>query len=84
MFDEKHSHAYKRYEEALDYKKYAIKRRDSKNVAATLKEVHPMLEIEQGCLDANEFLLNTLMATFDLRQGIDSPIEHRTEDFITK
>lgn len=43
-----------------------------------------MLEIEQGCLDANEFLLNTPMATFDLRQGIDSPIEHRSEDFITK
>lgn len=84
MFDEKQSHAYERYEEALAYKKYAIKRRDSKNIAETLKEARPMLEIEQGCLDANEFLLNTPMATFDLRQGIDSPIEHRSEDFITK
>jgi phage DNA polymerase len=84
MFDKKQSHAYKRYEEALAYKKYAIKRRDSKNIAATLKEARPMLEIEQGCLDANEFLLNTPTATFDLRQGGASPIEHRPEDFITK
>ena len=75
MFDKKQSHA---------YKKYAIKRRDSKNIAATLKEARPMLEIEQGCLDANEFLLNTPTATFDLRQGGASPIEHRPEDFITK
>lgn len=34
------------YEDASVYKKYAIKRRDTKNIAATLKEARPMLEVE--------------------------------------
>ena len=45
----------------------AIKRRDSKYITAALKEAHPMVEIDQRQLDADEFLLNTPSATYDLR-----------------
>lgn len=84
MFNKQQAHAYEMYEEAVAYKKYAIKRRDTKNIAATLKEARPMLEVEQRNLDADEFMLNTPTLTYDLRQGIKFPIEHRPEHFITK
>lgn len=51
---------------------------------ATLKEARPMLEVEQRNLDADEFLLNTPTLTFDLRQGLKSPLSHCPEHFITK
>ena len=47
---------------------HTIKRRDTKNIAATLKEARPMLEVEQRNLDADEFMLNTPTLTYDLRQ----------------
>lgn len=84
MFNKQQAHAYEMYEDASVYKKYAIKRRDTKNIAATLKEARPMLEVEQRNLDADEFMLNTPTLTYDLRQGIKFPIEHRPEHFITK
>ena len=84
MFNKQHAHAYELYEDAVAYKKYAIKRRDTKNIAATLKEARPMLEVEQRNLDADEFMLNTPTLTYDLRQGIKFPMEHRPEHFITK
>lgn len=84
MFNKQQAHAYEMYEDAVAYKKYAIKRRDTKNIAATLKEARPMLEVEQRNLDADEFMLNTPTLTYDLRQGIKFPIEHRPEHFITK
>lgn len=84
MFNKQQAHAYEMYEEAVAYKKYAIKRRDTKNIAATLKEARPMLEVEQRNLDADEFMLNTPTLTYDLRQGTKFPIEHRPEHFITK
>ena len=43
-----------------------------------------MLEVEQRNLDADEFMLNTPTLTYDLRQGIKFPMEHRPEHFITK
>lgn len=43
-----------------------------------------MLEVEQRNLDADEFLLNTPTLTFDLRQGLKSPLVHSPEHFITK
>lgn len=64
------------YENALNYKKYAIKRRDSKYITSALKEARPMLEVEQGTLDADEFLLNCPFGTCDLRKGISSVREH--------
>lgn len=84
MFNKQQAHAYEMYEDAVVYKKYAIKRRDTKNIAATLKEARPMLEVEQRNLDADEFMLNTPTLTYDLRQGIKFPMEHRPEHFITK
>lgn len=84
MFNKQQAHAYELYEDAVAYKKYAIKRRDTKNIAATLKEARPMLEVEQRNLDADEFLLNAPTLTFDLRQGLKSPLEHLPEHFITK
>lgn len=84
MMSKPQVHAYDMYEDAVAYKKYAIKRRDSKNIAATLKEARPMLEVEQRTLDADEFLLNTPTYTYDLRQGIHAPLEHKPEHFITK
>nr|WP_294669814.1 phage/plasmid primase, P4 family [uncultured Ruminococcus sp.] len=84
MFNKQQAHAYEMYEDASVYKKYAIKRRDTKNIAATLKEARPMLEVEQRNLDADEFMLNTPTLTYDLRQGIKFPMKHRPEHFITK
>ncbi|RGC79760.1 DNA primase [Hungatella hathewayi] len=84
MFNKQQAHAYELYEDAVAYKKYAVKRRDTKNIAATLKEARPMLEVEQRNLDADEFLLNTPTLTFDLRQGLKSPLVHSPEHFITK
>ena len=84
MFNKQQAHAYEMYEEAVAYKKYAIKRRDTKNIAATLKEARPMLEVEQRNLDADEFMLNTPTLTYDLRQGTKFPMGHRPEHFITK
>ncbi len=84
MFNKQQAHAFEQYTQAIEYKKYAIKRRDSKYIAATLKEARPMLEVEQRSLDSDEFLLNTPGFTYDLRKGVRSPMEHNPEDFITK
>lgn len=84
MFNKQQAHTYEMYEAAVAYKKYAVKRRDSKNIAATLKEARPMLEVDQRNLDSDEFMLNTPKLTYDLRQGLKFPMEHRPEHFITK
>ena len=84
MFNKEQAHTYEMYEDAVTYKKYAIKRRDTKCISATLKEARPMLEVEQRNLDADEFMLNTPTFTYDLRQGLKFPMEHRPEHLITK
>lgn len=84
MFNKEQTHTYEMYENALNYKKYAVKRRDTKCISATLKEARPMLEVEQRYLDADEFLLNTPSYTYDLRHGLDLAIEHNPEHLITK
>lgn len=84
MFSKEQTHIYEMYENALNYKKYAVKRRDTKRISATLKETRPMLEVEQRYLDADEFLLNTPSCTYDLRHGLDLAIEHNPEHLITK
>lgn len=73
---------YRNYEQAQIYKKYAIKRRDSKYITNTLKEGRPMLLIEQSILDKDEFLLNTPSITLNLRDGTTK--EHEAFDYITK
>lgn len=75
---------YKAYREAVIYKEFAIRRRESKYITATLKEVRPIVEIDTQCLNADAFLLNTPNATYDLRKGMDGAKAHDPEDFITK
>lgn len=84
LFDEEQKRVFKEYEAVTAYRKYAIKRRDSKYIYASLKEVSPMVEIKQDRLDSDEFLLNTPTATYDLRFGVDKKHEHSAEDYITK
>ena len=62
--------------------KYAIKRRDSKYLASSLKESRPKLEIEQRQLDVDEFLLNVPSCTYNLQTGQKQ--DHDATDFITK
>ena len=76
LFNEEQARVYKEYEDVVAYRKYAIKRRDSKYIFASLKEVSPMVEIKQDKLDSDEFLLNTPTATYDLRFGVDKKHEH--------
>ena len=83
-FSSKQARSFQKYENATAYRNYAIKRRDSKYITAALKEAHPMVEIDQRQLDADEFLLNTPSATYDLRIGLPSAHEHTPADFITK
>ena len=83
-FSSEQDRSFQKYENATTYRNYAIKRRDSKYITAALKEAHPMVEIDQRQLDADEFLLNTPSATYDLRIGLPSAHEHTPADFITK
>ena len=76
--------AYQNFLTAKAYRDFAIRRRDSKNITATLKESHPMLEISPRDLDADCFLLCTPEATYDLREGMAGAREHSADDFITK
>ena len=83
-FSSEQARSFQKYENATTYRNYAIKRRDSKYITAALKEADPMVEIDQRQLDADEFLLNTPSATYDLRIGLPSAHEHTPAEFITK
>ena len=76
--------SYQKYETATAFRNYAIRRRDSKYISSALKEARPMLELDPKQLDADEFLLNTPSATWDLRRGLADAREHRPSDYITK
>ena len=82
LFNKEQSHSYSRYLMAENYKKYAIKRGDTRAIHATTKEAMPMLEIEQKELDQDEFLLNTPSCTIELRTS--EKLEHDPLHFITK
>jgi len=84
LFNDAQAEAYAEFLAAKAYQSFAIRRRDSKNITATLKESHPMLEISPRDLDADCFLLCTPEATYDLRKGIAGAREHSPEDYITK
>lgn len=81
-FNEAQRRSFEKYERAETYRKYAIKRRDTKYISAALKEARPMIQIEQRILDADEFLLNLPSGTCDLRTGAIR--EHNAQDYITK
>ena len=84
LFNDAQAEAYAAFLAAKAYQSFAIRRRDSKNITATLKEAHPMLEISPRDLDADCFALCTPAATYDLRKGIAGAREHSPEDYITK
>lgn len=84
MMNEGQAEAFHAFLEAEAYRAYALKRRESKNITAALKEAQPVLEIEPGVLDRDWYLLCTPDATYDLHKGLDGAREHRAEDFITR
>ncbi|NJP41646.1 DNA primase [Oscillospiraceae bacterium HV4-5-C5C] len=84
LFNDAQAETYAAFLAAKAYQSFAIRRRDSKNITATLKEAHPMLEISPRDLDADCFVLCTPAATYDLRRGIAGAREHSPEDYITK
>lgn len=81
-FNKTQQHSFDKYERAETYRKYAIKRRDTKYISAALKEARPMVQIEQRDLDSNEFLLNMPSGTCNLKTGAIQ--EHDPLDYITK
>ena len=82
VFDKSQKSIYYKLTSLEAYKKYAVKRGDTRAIHATLKESKPMLEIDQRELDTDEFLLNTPSFTVDLKTG--ECRDHKAEDYITK
>ncbi len=75
---------YKELQDAYAYRSFVLNRRQSKYITATLKEVRPMIEIDTKLLNSDAYLLNTPLATYDLRYGLAGAKEHNPDDFITK
>lgn len=82
LFSDEQYRSFLAHENAISYKQFVLKRRDSKYLTATLTEARPMVEINPAELDADGFLLNTPDCTVDLRKGEKLP--HRAEDYVTK
>ena len=76
--------AYAGYLSAEAYRTFVMKRRDIRYILSALQALKPMILLPIQSLDADEFLLNTPSATYDLRQGMKGGREHRAEDFMTK
>lgn len=76
--------AFKKYQFAVAYRNFVMKRRDMRYVISALQAAKPMLEIKVSDLDKDEFLLNTPGATFDLRKGISGGHPQEASDYITK
>ncbi len=76
--------AYAGYLSAETYRTFVMKRRDIRYILSALQALKPMILLPIQSLDADEFLLNTPSATYDLRKGIEGSREHRAEDFMTK
>ena len=83
LMNEEQLAAYEVYSAAERYRSYALNRRESKHISATLKEAEPVLEIDPAVLDKHWYLLCTPEATYDLRKGIESARSNNPEDFIT-
>lgn len=75
---------YAGYLSAETYRTFVMKRRDIRYILSALQALKPMILLPIQSLDADEFLLNTPSATYDLRKGMEGSREHRAEDFMTK
>lgn len=82
VFNEEQKSLYYKLISLQGYKKYAVKRGDTRAIHAALKESKPMLEIDHRELDTDEFLLNTPSFTVNLKTG--ECREHKADDYITK
>jgi P4 family phage/plasmid primase-like protien len=69
---------------AQTYLKFVMKRRDYKYIVSAANTAKPMLAISVSDLDKNENLLNTPVATYDLKKGMDGELPHDPGDLITK
>lgn len=76
--------AFKRFQSALAYRTFVMKRRDMKYVTSALQAAKPMLEIKVSDLDKDEFLINTPGVTYDLRKGVAGGRTPEAADYITK
>jgi len=84
IFTDAQAHAFELYQNAVAYKKYVIKRRDSKYITSALKEVRPMVSVDPEQLDKNENLLNTPDGTYDLSNDTLELQPHKAQDLLTK
>ncbi len=75
---------FKKYQSAVAYRTFVMKRRDMRYVISALQAARPMLEIKVNDLDKDEFLLNTPGATYDLRKGLLGSRAPEASDYITK
>lgn len=69
---------------AQAYLKFVLKRRDYKFIVATANTAKPMLAISVSDLDKDENLLNTPVATYNLKKGLAGEQPHDPSDLITK
>lgn len=76
--------AFKKFQSAIAYRTFVMKRRDMKYIISALQAAKPMLEIKVSDLDKDEFLLNTPGVTYDLRKGMAGGRAPEASDYITK
>ena len=81
-FSDIQAKSYARYQNALAFKKYVLKRRSSKDISNCLKEARPKVSIAYSTFDTSEFLLNTPSYTVDLKTGLAQ--DHYSKDYFTK
>ncbi len=75
---------FKRYLAAKAYLGFVIKYRNFKYIVSTQNAAKPMVATDINEFDANENLLNTPYATYDISKGVAGDQPHNPEDLITK
>ena len=75
---------FKRYLAAKAYLAFVIKYRNFKYIVSTQNAAKPMVATDINEFDANENLLNTPFATYDISKGVAGDQPHNPEDLITK
>lgn len=75
---------FKRYLAAKAYLGFVIKYRNFKYIVSTQNAAKPMVATDINEFDANENLLNTPYATYDISKGVAGDQPHNSEDLITK
>lgn len=75
---------FKRYLAAKAYLAFVIRYRNFKYIVSTQNAAKPMVATDINEFDANENLLNTPYATYDISKGLAGDQPHNPEDLITK